>query len=46
MQATVDPPAGFTGAQAINVHAFRTQAGWAAAPAILAGGLTLNVSAS
>ncbi len=46
VQATVDPPAGFAGIQAINVHAFRAQAGWAAAPAILAGGVTLSVSAS
>jgi hypothetical protein len=46
VQATVEPPIGFTGTQAVNIHAFRTQAGWATAPAILAGGLTVNVSST
>ena len=46
VSATVDPPAGFTGTQAVNVHAFRARADWAGAPAIVAGGLTLTVSAS
>jgi hypothetical protein len=46
VQVTAEPPAGFTGTQAVNIHAFRRQAGWNAAPAILAGGLTLNVSST
>jgi hypothetical protein len=46
VQVTAQPPAGFTGTQAINVNAFRAQSGWDAAPVIAAGGLTLNVSAS
>ena len=46
VQVTVEPPAGFSGTQAINVHAFRTEMDRPEASAILDGGVTFMVSAS
>jgi hypothetical protein len=46
VQVTIEPPVGFLGTQPINIHAFRTAADGSIPRAVLAGGVTLMVSAS
>jgi hypothetical protein len=46
IQVSIEPPAGFSGTQAVNIHAFRTAIDNRASIPVLAGGVTFLVSAS
>lgn len=46
VQITIEPPAGFSGSQVVNIHAFRTELDGRAVGPILAGGVTYTVNAS
>ena len=46
VQITIEPPAGFSGSQVVNIHAFRTEVDGRAVGPILAGGVTYTVNAS
>jgi hypothetical protein len=46
VQVTIEPPAGFSGSQVINVHAFRAAVDGSAIGPVLAGGMTYTVSTS
>jgi hypothetical protein len=46
IQLSVEPPAGFTGNQVVNVHVFRTPVDRRDIAAVLAGGMTFTVSST